>query len=82
MSEPSKGTQTQSKLSIRSVAGGFIVSWEVPAVHPGGLLAQAQMSVAGAMDGYENPCVNTAERVCSGLPALLSFIGETIKVQP
>jgi hypothetical protein len=80
MSEPSKGTQ--SKLSIRSVAGGFVVSWEVPSIRRGHeALMQAQ--TAGSIGMYDpNPCVETMERVCAGLPALLAFISETIKVQP
>jgi hypothetical protein len=73
MSEPSTGTA--SKLSIRSVAGGFIVSWEVHAPVTGYALQAAQM-------GQAVTNMATVERVCAGMPALLALIQQTVKVTP
>ncbi len=77
MSEPHKGEV--STLTIRSVAGGFIVSWDVPDPSGHYALMQQQGALAG---GYTQQAMKSVERVCSGLPALLALIGETIRVVP
>jgi hypothetical protein len=72
MSEPHAGTI--AALSVRSVPGGFIVSWEEGTTKPI-YIQQAQLGG----DAYQ---MVTRERVCSGLPALLDLLTKTLRVLP
>lgn len=74
MSEPSKGTV--STLSICSVPGGFIVSWqELDKTQPG--YASLQQAMQGAA-----MATRTVQRVCSGMPALTELLGKLLMVHP